>query len=537
MYSSNLFMADDKIPSDISIFTKEKCQRAEAWAENNNQPLIVANQTWETIQNTYTKYKQKKLILRRRIDDQARLIYGLETEEIYKRLSSHFTGDGKISKDDCIAVDESIETLCEEYGVIKTFNLVLEQLESNPGVVEVYKIYKNTDIFKPKCIDINRLPIDNIYFTPKEIRELKGVYSKDIEDDFNYDGWLEAYDLTLQGQDDPRMFDLGFQRIKKLKKFSLYTEPSKEQKESILRLGWNPEISFTEQNVFKARERLNIWLEDKYGMVDMVDLNPFISNMKQGVILEDSNIFGDKKPIYIVFKKTLDDTINTIISKFTHSFWAHAAFSFDYNLKDCYTFDGRHGGFTKESIYEYPKGSIINVIACFVPQISYEHMQEKIKHYKNIKNETSYSFANLIACLTKKANENTKSMVCSNFVDYMLKIGDVSPTKLSYSIITPGRLRKAISQNKKKRFYEVYKGPIEDYNPNKILLYLSKTTTMDKITEDADFNKLDKEVQQLYKELVEPYINMEVISDYCDIDMSGKPLITTLDEIDELFKL
>ena len=154
-------------------------------------------------------------------------------------------------------------------------------------------------------------------------------------------------------------------------------------------------------------------------------------------------------------------------------------------------------------------------------------MLEEIALYTKMKKKTSYAFQNLISCLTKKANENTKAMVCSNFVDYMLKIGDVSPSKMSWSIMTPGRLRKSIAHNKKRHFYDLYKGTIEDYNANKILLYLSKTS-ISTVNESSD-NGLDQETQKLYKELIEPFINLVPIEE-------GNSTVYN-DSLDQLSKL
>jgi hypothetical protein len=95
----------------------------------------------------------------------------------------------------------------------------------------------------------------------------------------------------------------------------------------------------------------------------------------------------------------------------------------------------------------------------------YNKMISAIDKFKKIKNRTTYGYKNFITILMKKPNADDLSMVCSNFVDYILQIGDLSPTKLNWSVTHPGRLARAIARTKEKSFFKVYKGAVDKYNP------------------------------------------------------------------------
>lgn len=505
---TSIVIPDNKIPIDMSVFTKERCERANDWFKKHGIPIILPDQSWKDCKKMYHDFKQKRIFWQRRSDEAAMLFFGMTNEQIYRRLKGHFESDGKVSNSETI-VNESIDVL-EELEFDKSLSIVMEQLKMNLGSIDVYRLKKISEYFKPKTIDSLDLIIEDCFFTPDEIQTYKGIYSDKALPSFDYERFLEEYNLMFNGVDNS-FKNIGLERVKLLQKFGLKPDKDDKTKESMLRLGWNPEIEYNEEGKLKSYLRLKSVTENYTKNIELVDLRPLINNMPN-TIEETSYNMGDVKVCFIVFKRTLDSNINTIITKATSSYWAHAAISFDPNLKEMYTFDMFHGGFTKESIYQYKRGTIINVIACFIPTSSYIKMNQEIQKYKRDKNKTSYGFQNFISCLTKKANENTMSMVCSNFVDYIMKTGDISPSKSSWSTMHPGRLRRSIASDRKKRFYNVYKGTIDNYNSSKVMIYLSKCNIGDvNITEDEDLNRLNKETKQLYKELIEPYINMELI--------------------------
>jgi hypothetical protein len=171
------------------------------------------------------------------------------------------------------------------------------------------------------------------------------------------------------------------------------------------------------------------------------------------------------RPVFIVFKHTDGDYLHKVIGKMTSSFWAHAAISFDPSLKVMYSFTISQDGFGVESIDSYPRGTTISVMGSMVTDSVYKNMLKAIEKFKKLKDKTTYGYRNFVTILMKKPNADDMSMVCSNFVDYILKVGDISPTKMDWSVTHPGRLARAIARTKDKSFFKVYRGKVEKYDP------------------------------------------------------------------------
>lgn len=501
---TRIVVPDTKIPPDMSVFTKEKCERAEDWYKKYNIPIIIPNQTWIECKKMYKEYRARRIFWRRRSDEAAMRYFGMTNEEVYRRLKHHFEKDGKYSREE-VLVKESFS----QYDDTTSMMLITEYMKNDLGPVDVERLKSVVESMKPKTVSIEDMMIqESPYFTPEEIYNLRGTYASQPIPGFKYDSWLEEYNLFFNGVEAEKFMGLGLERVKLLQKFGFDEKPDKKTKESMLRLGWNPEIPYTEENRVKAYDRMKSILEHRCN-VQLVDFTKI--QVPESTPIEESDV-AYPYAVYIVFKRS-PTIINGIIAQATNSYWAHAAISFDPKLKMCYTFDMFDRGFAVEDVHKYHPGTVINVIGCLVSKKGWNAMRNTIQHYSKIKKDTSYGFANFAACLTKKANENTKSMVCSNFVDYMLKIGGISPSTQSWSIMHPGRLRRSIAANNVRRFYELYKGPVEEFNPGKaqnIMYHLSHGTL---VTEDKDIAKMNREIQDLYKTMIEPYVGMEVIEE------------------------
>ena len=514
---TSLLIKDDKLKPVISTFTQNNCERAKNWVVKNNIPLVIPNKAWNIIRDDYKNFKRRSLFDQMLADDASIRFFSIKVEDVYHRCKAHHDVKYRKSEDD----DHLIEFIDESSSISKNMNNLVGAANSKKfiGPIEEYRFLKEAEKLKPTKIDVSEiLGFTTPYFTPYEIEAYKGKYSEKapLLEGFNYKVWLESYGNIFEGIKDERYFDMNMTRIKLLRDIAKdFHNNSDENKEAMLRLGWNPEVPFNEYNQHLAYSRINKILRSITEEIDTVDLSEFISN-QSNAISENTNInFGGIKPVFIVFKKDPNSIVNKVISKATKSFWAHTAISFDINLKKMYSFQS--GGFYTESIYDYPKGTIINVMCCFVPNDTFIKMEKEIIKFKKISKETSYNFKNLINCLTRKASENTRSMVCSGFTDFILKIGNVSPSKMSFSVIHPGRLRRAMSSNKKKRFYNLFKGTTDKYEASKVLVFLSSISSDRVIGEDKEVDKIvdraQKDLDHIFKTMVDPYVHMQVIEE------------------------
>lgn len=498
----------EEIPTVLKLhYDIRDCMGAEIWSRHNKIPIVIPNKSFHIMQHDYKEYSTLPVELKRRSDLKCIEYFNHTNEELYKRFILY----GNKSFNECVDLVNG-DTI-QEAGALTSIKTLLESAESKTfGNVDRYRLKESAKGLAPDKPVISEVMMSyDTLLTPSEIEECKGLYSdKDSLGEFPLRVWREQYKNSFYGIPCDIDHKIGIERVRLLQKFGHMQKTGQitpEDKQSMINLGWNPEIEYcTEEN-----GRIYNKIESFYSNIDMVNVTEFVDKIKDSSIEEDSSIVG-LQPVFIVFKRTKESIVNKIISKATKSYWAHSAIGFDVSLRNLYTFDGTHGGFTKESIYDYPGGSIINVICCLVPMSTISRMKRTIQSYRKNAKETSYSFRNLISCLTKKATDNTLSMVCSNFVDYMMKIGDIDATRGAFSTIHPGRLRRAIARSKRRRYYNIYKGTIEKYNGNKVKLFLS-TVLKGGILESIEAENLDKEMKDIFKEMIAPYIDMVPIEE------------------------
>ena len=189
-------------------------------------------------------------------------------------------------------------------------------------------------------------------------------------------------------------------------------------------------------------------------------------------ILKDNNTIIH--PIFIVTSFT-NTAFGKIIVTYTHSTYSHAAISFDTTLENMYSFNADNktntlGGISKESISEYIKkydDTIIKVNCIFVKDDDFNKIKTALDDMiKNIKH-TSYGYTNIFNILLHKAktmNSDAMSMVCSQFVSYLIHKADIDLTTRADNLVTPQDLADIINP----KVYKIYEGKAKDYDVKKI---------------------------------------------------------------------
>ena len=178
-------------------------------------------------------------------------------------------------------------------------------------------------------------------------------------------------------------------------------------------------------------------------------------------------IKDDKYPIFIVNSHTGTRFAN-IISTFTNSEYAHSSIGLDSALSNLFSFN--RSGFVKESLSlfkEMNKDGHLQVSCIFVKRMDIETIKERLEYLWNNKDKTKYSRENILNIILHRPMETSKdsmSMVCSQFVTWLLSLADIKLLDKSLNLITPKDLSKV--QNPK--VYRLYEGTIGDYEPKKI---------------------------------------------------------------------
>lgn len=174
-------------------------------------------------------------------------------------------------------------------------------------------------------------------------------------------------------------------------------------------------------------------------------------------------------PIYIVL--SFSDTTFGYVERFLEKVkYSHSGISLDSNLKNIYTyaFNKQNNGFNIENLHNYVSNSskaIIGVFAIFVDKSVKDKITDTINNFKKNIKRTNYNFKNLINVLANKpASSNSLSLICSQFVDVVLKTADINITNKKSNLVIPQDF--AIKNNP--RIYKLYEGLARKYDENKV---------------------------------------------------------------------
>lgn len=351
------------------------------------------------------------------------------------------------------------------------------------------------------------------YFTPEESAQFKGYYSESMrtagDKSIFYD--LEYLENELRATTDPDRIGEIKSEIDRLSRYSgeaedfyeatatqfeprswnkkiitlttqLKTEEDPEEidriKQALVDLGWNPEVDYTTENQIKAKKRIESIYQERYKNILSLDLTSLVeaSGVKEEVISES---FNDKvKPIHVVIVKG-DSPFSDVITTATRSQFSHSAICIDNDFNNLYSYNlingvNKNGGFSIERIDDYPKENRLAVFSFFVKKDDHDKIVERIRMLANNIDKTAYSVANILTMPFKHINLNLdNSMICSQFVDSILKMANINITGKDSSHVVPNDFYKA-SINTSGKIYKVFDGITKDFNQKKIINYINR---------------------------------------------------------------
>ena len=246
-----------------------------------------------------------------------------------------------------------------------------------------------------------------------------------------------------------------------------------ELESKIISLGWNPSVPLTESNLQFARERQAKWLNKKG--INIID----ISNIPitENIVLESSSqmnkLYKERGlyPIYIslcycggIFSKG--------IRFIKHSKYTHAGLSLDSDLKAISTFQFSQDwkGFANDSLDKYVtenKDSLLMVLALFVDNNTKIKIDSVIRDFISKQEKTKYGFGNLYNIMVNKSAENDPEnlyLVCSQFVDTVLKLADIDITNKSSNLVIPEDFARVNNP----KVFKLYEGLARKYNEKEV---------------------------------------------------------------------
>lgn len=398
----------------------------------------------------YRNYKDQPAKYQRKADDESLRIYGMTAEERYCKLKSELTP--KIDPESFVG--ECIEEYRQDFI-----------LESNQ--------HKST---------IKRLN-DTPYFTPSELIDL-GVHGRD-----NYYGVKADNDSLVNGVSVPTWFDT----YKDICMDHIFEDYSKEwietlnnlysdydkikesgdedainaRKQSILDLGWNPEVEFSQENRIKASKRVNDILDRTIPRDIFISMDN-IPEIDEEISFNEFANSVEYQPVFLVLTKGKTPIISDGIKFVTKSEYSHASITFDPKLNEVYSFNMRHQnwGFIKENLSSF-KDNFITVFAFFAESGIVKKLKATVYDFANHKTNFDLRiFMNKILHINKRPSKDQSQQVCSTFVDTVLKSGGINLVG-DQKIPAPSDIYNG-AKSQPNKIFEVYNGIAPKYNGKKV---------------------------------------------------------------------
>lgn len=402
---------------------------------------------------------------------------------------------GVVSHEQLMEYGPPIQTILEKKEENDKIGLLVKSLDyySDMNIMHraMYKDYLLPKIHEAIYQESYSLPDVVPYFTVSEMEEM-GIQMKPVS---NYSKALrETMDLYTIGE---------------------------ATESDVLSLGWNPSVPITEKNLKFAKARQEKWFQE-YGchIIDISKLEVVESIQESTAKMINMYQQYGLYPVYIVLSYT-ETPFGHVIRAVKRCVYTHSSLALDSSLNDMVSFTyeiSGDKGLTIETLKTFTDktlSSLIDVMCVFVDISAINKIKEVISFFKNNKKKTSYNFFNLFNIVLNRAvNSNGDlSLVCSQFVDTILKIANINIVTKSSNLVIPEDFKR---MNHPKVF-KLYEGLAIDYDESKVekkIHSLFKSLTKDSLsfsklmesvygTSLVDFRyiKETKETEQVFQEI------------------------------------
>jgi hypothetical protein len=316
-------------------------------------------------------------------------------------------------------ITESIDWKLSETGI-------KEKIQSN--------IESNIELNYENCIRESDCP----YYTIDEMKDLKEEYGFDypvIKKDVSYLNLVRTYQEAFS------------------------KDPTDENMIKCLSIGWNPYVSYNNTKFAKQRQ-MHYYKEHGFRVIDLTKFEDDVVTESTSNLTKE---FVDKDiyPVYIVLSYTDDES----------PYYTHAGLSLDSDMKNIYTFvnDEDKSGFQVEELSYYRslnRQSKVIILTLFVNKSTLNLIKSKMDQYVDNQNDKELNNLTNVLSRTKKGEDsNSISLICTQFVDIILKSADLDVTKTDSNLVDPETFIE-ISENPK--VYQVYSGNISDYKESRV---------------------------------------------------------------------
>lgn len=422
------------------------------------------------LDKSFADFNAQSIKLRKKSDDKCREIYGMSNLERYNKLKADVLNLKKPEKIEQIKPSDGEED-----------NLTVTKTEALGEFVS--QVYQNMQVINEaesnKAKQHRRLN-DTPYFTPSELIDMgvhgnHNYYCKDADNDglitkTKVATWFDSYkDMCLDHifEDHRKAWidtlDVLYSDFEDIKQ-SGDEEKILARKQSILDLGWNPEIPFNRKNRLKASERVSKILDETIPKDIFINLDSIEDIGDDDELMQEEVKKSTHKPVLLIFTQGKTPIISQGIKLVTGSAYSHASISFDPELNEAYSYNMRkeNFGFIKETLASFGN-NIISVMAFFAPNKVVKQLKDKIDDFENSKTHFDLRiFLNKILHIDHKVSKNEYRQVCSTFVDTILKSGNINLVD-DINIPDPGQLY-THAKSMPNKIIEVYEGQANQYD-------------------------------------------------------------------------
>lgn len=535
--------------------------------------LIPANiPNLDILEKYWDSYKTMVIRHQRMADWKTVELFGLTNEQIYIGLKKKFlmAGQDFINDDN----DPNVKLYVSENKLIESyFDTVITKddvtnKELATGLMNCARRPDFCDKISSRRIITNQIDkfgdltvnvpstnwdyTDLPAYTPDELID-DGVYSGGIDpegpipnDDMitgkiiMAEDWFREYcaffNLGVQSEEYRKM---NMHRIHELERLYNVAPHDRDQawNESVRKWGWNPKSPFNEYTRSVVDVLMRSTLREHTNHYDFVDVSDAVAN---GTLTESDGIVkdGGHKPIYIVLFSG-KNLFSKAIKRVTKSEYSHAMLSLDSSFKRCYSYGmegatSSLGGFIIEDLTKKPKDAMCKIYATIISSDAYDTIKKNCEWFVQMQKKTRYAFEGIVSYLFRIPIQQDTNMICSQFVDRMIKLGHIDFTKKASSLLSPADIDRAARKNRK--IYTIYKGLAHKVNQFVIDRKVDDIFTKGKFLESFDmcsyrsFIVTDEMGKLIYNKLLAPIDEIKELP--IRINKNGDVLVSSFKKVD-----
>lgn len=461
---------------------------ARQFSKDTHLGMVTKANTKEELDKYYKEYLNMTIKQKFMANNMALRIFGLTNDQLYELYKKEFVKDDYNSyihlgyngfeelddkQDILLGIDnDNIPNDRDDMSIYN--NIIIRDIDRDTFVG---KIQESMDL---ENIQEESVTLENTaFFTPYEILSFgQDFYSSTpdntkLTNDISVMEWFGNYVNSFNGYVCENYSAEWMDRMRSLyAHYDTILKSGDEQainnrKQSILNLGWNPEIEFNEHNILIGKQRL---MEAARNTQDVYKDYSHI-NLSEDCVLTEAVDEAKYSGVYIVLTKGKSPIVSDSIRLFTNSEYTHAGIAFDEELDEIYSFNMKKdergkNGFVIENIRN--DECIQSVFVLFVEKHKIKEMMSQVKDFELHK--TVYDFGILVgkAVNAKDTNHKKYNQVCSSFVDTILHYGNIEfvYTK-NNSIASPADIYNSIMKAPNK-IYKVFEGSGKSYDSNKV---------------------------------------------------------------------